>query len=278
MALFPHFGRTHIAPPELTPAQGGIFQAAEVRPMGAHEVMGVTYQSVGVHQPNLVDPDAATCIGTAAKTTEGFDWIEDDGAFVLYSGVACNAFGSTDEEYSQQAEARLVGGSQRAVEEFLWTKVFPGNADATDDDIHVAVEDITPTPGTPVSPKLGLGLLLEHAGEIYDYVPTVHFGKRLGVLLAGADLVKFDEDEASVQGGAEASNGAGYTSKIGPGGREAKANEVWMYATGKVLILEGAPETNTAIDPETNKRIAIAERAYLTTVDGFVAAILVTLE
>ena len=266
MALFPTAGRTYVQPPTLTPAEGGIFQAAEVVDVSGHELMGVAYDSEGTYNLETVDADLATCITAALAEPEGFSLVESEDPFEVNAAVKCFASGGSEQEYLDEAERRITASSQREVEQWLWEVIFPAKA-----------VDITPG-GTAVKAKLGLGLLQEYAGKVYNFVPTLHFGKLTGTFLASADLVKFDEDEAAVQGGAQAVNGAGYFSKAGPGGVAAGPGEAWLYMTGQIVLRQSEISTYVATEHEKNQRVAYGLRTYLATIDGFVAAIKITLE
>jgi len=266
MALFPTSGRTHVDPPTLTAAQGGIFQAAEVKPVSGHELMGVYYDAQTTNQLESIDADLATCVEAAAAEPEGFEFVESEEPIVVNAAVKCWLSGGTEQDYLAEAERRVETGSEITVERWLWEKLFPAKA-----------IDITPG-DVAVKPKAGLGLALEHVARVYNFVPTVHFGVRLGVSLIGGELVKFDTEDASVVGGAKAVNGAGYFAKEGPDGKVAAADEAWLYITGQIVLREGDVSTYTADDLEHNQRTAYGLREYLVTIDGPVVAILTTLE
>lgn len=267
MATTPARGLTHVAAPTPKPVEGGIFDAAQVVPLGAHEAMGVTYEQVAAGVPTEIAESTADCIKAVVDRDEfeGFTFVEGDPAFYIFAGVTCNAFQSTDEEYAAKAGERLDAFKHLAVERHLWTNELPELAT----DIH---------PAGAVKPKVGLGLLEEHAGLVYPFVPTVHFGRRVAVFLAGEDVLSYDAGDAALIGGAQISNGAGYVSRTGPGGVEAAEGEAWMYVTGQVVLREGALSSIPAHDPQTNTRIALAVRPYVVTIDGFAAAIRITLE
>jgi hypothetical protein len=266
MPLFPHNGRTFVQPPTLTPTEGGIFQAAEVLPVGVHELMGVYYAAQSTHQLESVNADLATCIEAALAEPEGFNFVESEEPIVVNTAVKCWLSGGTEQEYLDEAGRRVDESSQHSVERWLWEKVFPAKA-----------IDITPEGGA-VKPKAGLGIALERVARDYNFVPTVHFGIRLGVSLVGGELVKFDSGEASAVGGAKAVNGGGYFSKTGPGGKVAGANEAWLYVTGQIVLRESDVSTYVADDLKHNTRIAYGLREYIPTIDGPVVAILTTLE
>lgn len=267
MATTPARGVTHVAAPTPKPVEGGIFDAAQVVPLGAHEAMGVVYEQIAAAPPLEISEDSATCISAAAPSDnyQGFTFVEGDPAFYIYAGVICNAFQSTDEEYAAKAGERLDAFKHLAVERHLWTNQLPEAAI----DLH---------PEGAVKPKVGLGLLEEYAGVTYPFVPTVHFGRRVAVFLAGEDVLSYNAGDAALVGGAQISNGAGYVSRTGPGGIAAAEGEAWMYVTGQVVLREGELTSIPANDPKTNTRIALAVRPYVATIDGFAAAIRITLE
>lgn len=267
MAAFPQ-GQTYVDPPTLVPLEGGLFGAAEVKPFGSpHEAFGVIYESEACAPGNLVDMTAATCIATAAQETDGFHFVTG-GPLNIYAGVACNLFGGY-ERAKPAALRRLNASAQRLVERSLWEKIFPSASNGT--------VDLTPAGGA-VKPKIGLGLLEEYAGSHYDAVPIIHAGKRASVFLASEGVVSFDADKAKIAGGALFANGQGYTNLSGPGNVVAGTNEVWVYATGAIVIRHGDIRELEAVAPQTNDLVAYAQETYVPTIDCFTAAIRVKLE
>ena len=79
-------------------------------------------------------------------------------------------------------------------------------------------------------------------------------------------------------GGSKVVAGAGYDlPNTGPTGAAAAAGERWIYATGEVLVRQGAEViVREAFDQVNNDHVVLAERGYVVAVDGFVAAVRVT--
>lgn len=258
-------GSTYVDAPTLEQTPNGIFSAAEVKKFAdKHEAMGVIYESEACAPGALLPLDLVTCFETSAMETEGFAFT-DGLPFYIYAGTSCNLFGGYDRA-ERAALRRLNAGAERLVERNIWELIFPGSDTV----------DITPAGGA-VSPKIALGLLEEYAGAHYDSIATVHFGRRLGVELASANLIKTDTSK-TISGGSKFVNGSGYTSLDGPGQVTAGDGEVWMYVTGQIVLRHGDPTTFEAQAPQTNDLIAFAQDTYVPTIDCFTAAIRVSLE
>lgn len=258
-------GHTYVDAPAREPARAGIFSATTVQPLVGDSLHGVRFPNDGAFVAELVAEDLASCIGTTQEhETTGFDYTEGD-VFFLYHAVECmSGFDHTEAEFEQLAQQRLIQGAQRAIEHHLWESQLPAIA-----------TDMTPAAGA-VDVKHAMGILTEWAGAHYTYVPTLHFGHMLAPWLVDHSLVKLDEDEASAIGGALPVNGSGYTSLDGPlvdaAPLVAGENERWLYITGQIGIWEGDITAHSGRYTPENDLLSIAERPYIITVDGNLAA------
>jgi hypothetical protein len=264
-------GLTAIDAPTRIPVQGGLFQAADVAEVSGPSLMGVFYETDGIYDALAVADDMTTCVETAASETTGFNFIYGNPVHI-YAAVECNGFDNEIGDFAAAATARLMAGEQRLLEQIMWTRLLPE-----------AATDLNPAGALAV--KKALGVLDEYMGLHYTYVPTLHFGKRLAPYLADHFLVKFDGDKASAVGGSLAVNGAGYVGTEGPkadpdddDGVEAGANEVWLYETGQVGILQGPVQVTSVRNPKTNALFAVAYRTDVITIDGPTVAVRVTLD
>ncbi len=269
MATTPRPGHELVAAPARTPIQGGLFDALpgqRTQPLDGHALGGIYYPMDPTADAKLIPDATANVMGTASKGGDfgGDDYVMGE-PFTIFTSKTSDRLLRSPEQLAEQAEAHLVAASQRTVEQIVWSKLLPGSGG----------QDLNPAGA--VSTKDAVGILEEFAGSGYFYTPTLHFGRRLAPYLADHFLVKFDEAKAAAIGGALAVNGSGYTSLIGPGGVQAAADERWMWITGQVAAWEGAPQTHSAFDQNTNKIFGFSERTYIITADGLAAAVRVKL-
>lgn len=253
--------------PPREPVQGGLFGASNVLPLPPHGELGLFYDTDGIYQAAIgsVEEGAeAQCLELAQAEPDGFDQVFGT-PVVVQAAVECTGFGAKLSDFADDARARLIAGEERALEEYVWTKILPGMAD----DLNTA---------GALKAKRAVGRLETHAGQVYTYVPTLHFGRDLAADLADHFLVKFDQDKAAAIGGARAANGAGYYDKTGPDSVEAGAGEEWLYITGQTTIWQSEIDVYEAFDTNTNKMFAVAVRRDVIAIDGFAAAARVTLD
>lgn len=134
--------------------------------------------------------------------------------------------------------------------------------------LNPAATDITPTPGTPVTnPRFALGLLEQWARDQSTFAPTIS-GNALALTLvedAIPDLKTILDTPVVLA--------AGY-GPVGPG-RTAGAGQAWLYIHGRINVWRGPSEVTPAIDYRNNRNVALAEGSYASSVDSFVAAVLV---
>lgn len=251
--------------PAITPVTGGIITVAPPRDItDPHAVYGINWESEIAGAGGFVIPNADDCNGpTGVKSADGFQYVEGT-PFPIYHGVKCKPIGD-NADYLAHARRNLELNEGFLIEQRLWNKFLPD-----------AATDLNPAGA--VKPKIALGLLAEYAGTQYRGVPVLHFGRRLGVYLAGEQLVKQDESDAAAAGGAQYVNGAGYTSLAGPGGVTAAASEAWCYITGQLALWHTPVVANETFDPAKNTALAIAERTIIASVESFVVGIRVSLE
>jgi hypothetical protein len=266
-------GITHVDAPAIVPTEGGLFSAAEVIDLSGdrvHEIMGVQFDASELAVTHLGDMlvsyDPDSCIATDELAhRDGFDVVQSDDQFTIYTAVECINYDST--EFESAARRRLELNEQTAVERYLWTNVYPRYA-----------EDVTPTAGTAVKLKTGLGILAEEAGLLFPGKPILHAGRRTAPF--------FNEDTID-QKFMQYVNGAGYVSSVdGPwaddedpeSGVAAPTGAVWLYMTGPIQLRRLEPFVRLTTHYQYNKPYALAERQYSATVAGKTVAVLVTLE
>lgn len=184
-------------------------------------------------------------------------------AFVVYKSVTCSTFGMADvEELARRAErvldATLSAGVERALAAGVDGSSNPFFADAN-------VVDVTPTPGTAVSPRVGVSALEEAIGNtcrqgLLHLTPAVIAGLpaplREGATLATAN-------------GTPIASGMGYQGVEVTG--EADTTEDWVFATGGVQVYLGPVQMTTvkeSMDRSVNEVTFRAEKYVLAVWDG----------
>jgi hypothetical protein len=251
-------GLLTVEAPTFAPAKGGLLAVANVIPgANGHILSGVVYDSPVCGTARALgdwcDPDEDPKVFDGLDSTMG-------APFGIYKGIECGLFSAP---YDTEARRSLELGASVAIETGVQISLL--NVEAT---------DITPTPGTAVTPTLGLGLLEQHAGTVYGGLPTLHVN-RLGTVVLGSHVRhEGDTGRLYTRQGTPIANGAGYGA-TGPGGGVAAAGEFWMYMTGQVNLWMSDIIESQAPNPELNRSVALAEQIVVPTVECFVAAVLV---
>jgi hypothetical protein len=257
-------GRTYdAAPPVVTPNPVGLYQVAEVVDESGTALLGVAYESVGIHLPRITVSDGSSAWGSASKTFDGIDFEQGD-YFQIYEGVT-GALRDTD-NFETLAADRLAAFESMAVEKYLWENLYGPKAVAQGGDLNSA---------GALTPHLALGLLEEFAGHYYSGKATIHVGRRGATSLQHSMVL--DDDGVSTKSGNKLANGAGYFSPLGPAALTAGAGNVWVYVTGEVKIRRGPVETAMAPSPSTNQKVGLAERFIVPTIDVIAAAVRMSL-
>lgn len=240
-----------IEAPAIAPPKGGLLAAVQVQAMDdAHMSLdGIAYRS---HALGPARPVPAPGVD---KTFDDLALIEGE-PFWVYHGVE-NAVMDTSVNLSSVARTALAMGESWAVERWVETNIF------------ASVTDITPVGGTAVNPRQAMGLLEEYAGDNYMGQPVVHVG-RFGTP-ALVDVTEWDDDTfvGHTKQGALVANGSGYQ-------KGAAFPEFWAYVTGQVTVRRTEIASEETVDTIKNRRIALAERAFVVTIEGPVAGVLVS--
>lgn len=238
--------------PDVAPARGGLLSVARLAETtdGGFAVQGVDYQA-GLCGPVRRIP------ANGAKEFERVPVVTGE-PFGVYRGVESSLFerGASPE----RARAAFEAGESHGVEQALQALVLNERA------------DVLTEGGEAVSPKVGLGMLEQHAGETYGGLPLIHVNRFGATFLP----VEVDSDTwvLHTRQGTPIANGSGY-GPTGPGGEAAEQGTFWMYATGTVSLFRGPLLPVSADDPRSNTHRSLVERMYVPTVECFVAAVLV---
>jgi hypothetical protein len=185
-------------------------------------------------------------------------------AFVVYKTVTCSTIGFDNaalEDLSRRATAVLDATLSGAVEQALAAGVA-GSSNPFFSDANMV--DVTPTPGTAVSPRVGVSALEEAIGGtcrrgLLHLTPAVVAGLpaplREGTTLATAN-------------GTPIASGMGYQ---GVEPQETDTTEDWVFATGGVQVHLGPVTMTTpkqSVDRSDNVVTFRAEKYVLAVWDG----------
>ena len=218
------------------------------------------------------------CAPNAKDFDQSLNWV-DGFRFAAYGGVTCKAIGMDMAEQKAAVAKAFATGESAAVEAALMEIRFAEStgADPQFPGTWAAPADITPSGGA-VTPKVGIALLEEYAGNLYTGAPTLHVPISIASLILGVDGAAFEGNILRTKFGSKMAAGAGYSANLGPTGVAGDPGERWLYATGEVVYSRSADLSVQSMDYSTNEVFAMAERAYLVAVDCFTAAIRVTVE
>lgn len=273
------FGRTYVDPPRVIPSGRGLLYAAEVRDVaaGSPEMRGFTFDSDSSETTVGVVSYTGSINSTSGLTDDPNESIlySSDDPFTIYGSYAGVMPIRNPEEANARAAKRLALGEGIGVERGFWVNTLAKHANGN---ILRA---------TAVTPKLGLGLLLEWAGLHYAGTPLVHMGVRAANELAGGQLLNFPEEGAPTsKGGAIIVPGSGYTvastvntNADGTSGTAVTptADQAWLFTSGTPLLYRDPVTSLVAPKWSINQVRAFAERQYTAGVDGQVAAVLINL-
>lgn len=264
-----------VEPPEFVPYRFGLLSAAQVDDDGGRwELGGVTYPSVGCRQGTeewqTLCPATPPVDPSLKPDPLGLTQIEGT-PFTLVDSVACNLHsGRTELEVTGLAREALQGGEQRKVEQKLWA--------------GLRANAVTVTPASPATfwgLCAGLGALEQVIAEQYGGIGVIHAPRYLLAPAVSIALARREGDQLLDPAGNPWAFGAGYDRKGPPiadppdADNLAPAGQIWLYATGPVVLRRSEVMTHPALDHRANARRTVAERNYVLTADCPAAAVLV---
>lgn len=177
--------------------------------------------------------------------------------FDVKASVKVSTFGTNPAEIEASAKNALDIVMQKAIEIEFWNGDIAKLLDSDNDNRYLAsaqAVDVTPTAGTGVKVRYGLGLLEQALGDAsLGSKGVIHAPRVVGSVL---NLEK-DGNKLVAPLGNSVVSGVGYSMK-GPNGVVAGAGKAWMYATGPVSVRIGptivTPEKlNQAINTKINE-------------------------
>jgi hypothetical protein len=209
---------------------------------------------------------ANTAVVSTTKTFSLPSW-QDGFRFAVYGGLACKGPSYNGEQGLADLKDTFLANESVGVERaFLTTRFVAGAGWA-------APTDITPAGGA-VSPVAGLALLEGDAAGKYAGVPTIHAPRAVGTMLTqNGAMVRVGNQFFSGQGSKVASGGGYGDPNSGPTGTAPAAGEMWMYASGEVVLARGEVFARTELDRTTNDVYTLVERLYVGAIDCYTAAI-----
>ena len=186
-------------------------------------------------------------------------------SFVVYKSITCSVFGMDDaalEDLARRArvtlDATLSAGVEKALAAGVSGSSNPFFADGN-------VIDVTPTPGTAVSPRVGVSALEQAIGGtcrqgLLHLTPAV---------VAGLPAPLREGETLATANGTPIASGMGYQGVEVTG--EADDTEDWVFATGGVNVYLGPvrfPTPKQAVQRDINLVTFIAEAYVLAVWDG----------
>lgn len=177
--------------------------------------------------------------------------------FDVKASVKVSTMGTNPAEIEASAKTALDIVMQKAIEIEFWNGDIAKLLDSNNDNRYLASAqsvDVTPTAGTAVKIRYGLGLLEEALGNSsVGSKGVIHVPRVVGSTL------NLDNDGKKLVSplGNSVVSGVGY-SKKGPTGAVAGAGKAWMYATGPVSVRIGPTvvtpgKLNQAINTQINE-------------------------
>lgn len=221
--------------------------------------------------------EANFCAPNAKDLSQGGEWT-DGVRFAAYGGLTCKPIGTDVSTLLDTARTAFEIGESTAVEAGLMKYRFVANpAGSGLPGEWPAPTDLTPAGGA-VSHQRGIALLEGFAARNYTGLPTLHVPFTVASLMLVDSGVEMDGDIMRTSLGSKLVAGAGYDlPNTSPTGVAAPAGERWLYATGEVLVRQAREVIlREAFNPVNNDHVVLAERGYVVAVDGFVAAVRVT--
>lgn len=264
-----------ITAPDPGPLRYGLFNAATgpLAMPGRARQSGVTYDAVGC---GTARGYPAECDVT--PPTKVFD--ENNGEdtvlpFVVYTSINCASAGYTAEYLEDKVRHKLLSTEQTGVEEALWSGSLAGTALANQPTLQGATDL-----GTATGIAAGIGVLEQHAAEVYGYVPVIHAEARLAAIFGTGGAIRKDVTVLRTPLGSALAFGGGYPG-TSPAAVAPVAGHAWIYITGRVTLWRAddvfVPPAGQTLDRSINQYNLIAEREWMAAIDCFSAAVDVTL-
>lgn len=191
--------------------------------------------------------------------------------FVVVGSYECPPIGRPAGEAFEIARKRLLVWESHQVEETLWTGAI-ANSDGFvspsfafgNPDCDILPVDINPTGS--LDPVAAIATLEEALGDIVACGGTIHVPYGLLAYLARFNLLILEDGVYYTPSGVKVIAGHGYPGS-GPANIPAVPGEVWVFATGPLVLVRGNVITvpdrlGEAVDRNINNVTVRAERFY----------------
>lgn len=213
-------------------------------------------------------PTSSTATVSVTKTFNPPGW-QDGFRFNVYGGITCKGPGPWMEAAKAKVRAAFEAMESVGVERALMTQRFVASSGN-----WPAPTDITPSSGA-VPAATALALLEGDAACKYAGQPIIHMPRTVASLLAGVQgSIHGEGNRLITELGTPVAAGGGYgCPNQGPTGAAPAAGELWVYASGQVMIQRGETLEVAVMDQGTNDQYVLVERAYVGAVDCYASAV-----
>lgn len=277
----------YVPQPQVGAQRYGLFSAAN-GPMDLPEhaaVSGVVYEAL--HCGNgFIWPGASCNPPGTSKTFNGCNPFPYGTPFTVGGTYHTSAIGRPEDEMRRNAVLRLTDNQQQLVEQMLWG----GNASPAMADLFtssgIVMQDVTPTPGTAVSPTQGVGLLEDYISQ-YPYRGILHARPSVASY-ATKRLLSIPDGKPGAAGtkyvspmGNLWSYGRGYSGNKPTDASVPVAGTAYIAVTGPVTLWRD-PEIYVnpplrSMNRSTNEVYVLAEQAWAGTVECMIGFVLISL-
>lgn len=224
---------------------------------------GTNYVDNGGVAPGTKKPPTANSATVSVQKTFSAPVYQNGILFGVYGGVTCKAPGFSFEQARPDITAAYEAKETVGVEAALMAQSFATSS----------CPDLTPTGGA-VEPEVGLGILEGDAAVHYAGIPTIHSPRSITTLLFARFAMQAIAGKFYSWQGAKVASGGGYiAANKGPTGSAPAAGEMWMYATGEVVVERGPLQQVESIDRSTNDQYVLLERFYQAAFDCYISAV-----
>lgn len=269
---------TCIDAPEVQPYARGAFTAFDVIPVtDGHLLSGIAYDSLTCTADVLPLPvDFCNNIFEKVPTYGDEDTIVRGCPFHLYAALDCRR--TTLEDMDADVRKVFALGEQRALEAAIWTNVIAQP--------EAVILNTTPGVDGAMSPVQALAALESASAGCYPGRATFHADRGLAAYYAQAACCLMQP----VGDGMQTNLGSrwalyGGAPNTGPDGTPAPDGHTWVYSTSQLTLRTfplyvPEPAMRLVKNPDggqTNVPFALAERAYIATVECCRFAVLVCL-
>jgi hypothetical protein len=264
----------YVAAPGTSPYRYGLFSAAAVvDPADQREFHGgVQWEPVCVDAPAPTTPAAPSDPDRPEKALPDGVSYAHAGVIRLYAGLTDRSVGRDD--LLERARQTLGLVEQQSLEHYAWTGESGTTPFLADPDTPVLAGSDT----APVALETGVGLLEAFITDRTGVLGALWAPRWTAGWLTSKGLAQPENPRLVAPLGNPIV--FAQTTGVGPGGAAPGDGQVWLYATGPVMVRRSAvvlPRLAEALDRSSNSVFAVAERFYTVGWSCAVAAVKVNL-